>query len=186
MGYGGSYFPKELESFVYTSSETGERFKLLEEVTATIENRFLSDSQSYCPSDRKREKSSIGEKKLFPFNIDDLCDAKSADLWCFLLDAGAQLRSYDPVSVANAKLIIGEKNIDYFKDTCCAAKGADAIVIVTEWREFTHLGLGSLGKSLSEAVIFDERNIYSPDEVPRAEIECHCIGRRTAYPSEGS
>ena len=79
-------------------------------------------------------------------------------------------------------MIIGEEGIDYCKGAYDAAKGADAVVIVTEWREFIQLDLNRLAESLTEAVIFDGRNIYTPDEVTRAGIEYHCIGRPTAYP----
>lgn len=192
LGYGGSCFRKDLESFVDTSSEHGERFKLLEEVIAINENRVprLVNRIIHRIGDGKNrplEKKTVAISALaFKPNTDDMRDAKNVELCRLLLDVGAHLRAYDPVSVANVKLIIGEKNINHSKNAYSAAKGADAIVIVTEWREFTHLDLGRLGKSLTEAVMFDGQNIYPPDEVTRAGIEYHCIGQPTAYPSESS
>jgi UDPglucose 6-dehydrogenase len=189
LGYGGSCFPKDLESFVYTSNEFGARFKLLEEVVAInddrvprLVNRIIH--RIGVGGDRPLKKKTVAILGLaFKPDTDDMREAKSVKLCRLLMDAGAHLRAYDPISTANAKMIIGEEGIDYCKGAYDAAKGADAVVIVTEWREFIQLDLDRLGESLTEAVIFDGRNIYTPDEVTRAGIEYHCIGRPTAYPS---
>ncbi|MEE9257159.1 MAG: UDP-glucose/GDP-mannose dehydrogenase family protein [bacterium] len=191
LGYGGSCFPKDLESLIHTSIELGARFRLLEEVTAVNEDRVSRFAgrivERLGEGTGRLEGKTIAILGLaFKPDTDDMREAKSVEICRYLLGAGARLRAYDPIAAGNARKILGEEGIDYCKGVYDAAEGADAAVIVTEWREFIQLNLGRLRDALREPIIFDGRNIYSPEQVARAGIEYHSIGRPTAFPGEGA
>ncbi|MDA1000895.1 MAG: UDP binding domain-containing protein, partial [bacterium] len=115
-------------------------------------------------------------------DTDDMREAKSIEICRLLRAAGARLHLYDPVAMENAKRIIGEDGIIYHANAYDAASGADAAVIVTEWREFSQLDLRRLKSSLKTPILFDGRNIYSLEKVARAGIEYHSIGRPSYFP----
>ncbi len=192
LGYGGSCFPKDVDSLIHTSIELGAPFGILQQVA--------DENAARVPRLAERIVQRIGGESNPPLsgrilavlglsfkpNTDDMRDAKSIELCQMLLKAGARLRAYDPVAMENARAIIGEEGITYCKSAYEAAEGADAAVFVTEWREFIQLDLHRLREALRQPIVFDGRNIYSPDEMSSAGIEYHCIGRGTPSPVENS
>jgi len=190
LGYGGSCFPKDIDSLIHMAEKYGTGFGILQEVVVINENRIARFV------DRIVERVGVGGDKpllgktiavlglAFKPETDDIREAKSVPLCNMLLEAGAKLRAYDPIATENAKKVLGENNIEYCRGAYHAAQGADSIVIVTEWREFIQLDLGRIRDALNEPIIFDGRNIYVPEQVAQEGIEYHCIGRSPTLPKQ--
>jgi UDPglucose 6-dehydrogenase len=111
----------------------------------------------------------------FKPNTDDMRDAPSIAIVQTLLDAGASVRAYDPEGMAIAKGIMPD--VTYCADAYEAAKGADAVAIVTEWDVFRALDLKRLGEAMNAKVLVDLRNIYSPAEIARTGFSYSSVGR---------
>jgi UDPglucose 6-dehydrogenase len=113
----------------------------------------------------------------FKPQTDDIREAPSAVIISSLLKEGAKVRVHDPAAMPNAKKVYGSK-IKYSKSAYSALKGADALVVVTEWNEFRRLDLNSIKSLMRTPVIFDGRNIYDPDEVREAGFVYYGVGRK--------
>jgi UDPglucose 6-dehydrogenase len=111
----------------------------------------------------------------FKPNTDDMREAPSIDVITALQDAGARIRAYDPEGMQAARAMLTD--VDYARDAYDCARGADALVIVTEWDLFRALDLRRLKAALSEPVVVDLRNIYRPDEMRRQGFTYVSIGR---------
>jgi UDPglucose 6-dehydrogenase len=111
----------------------------------------------------------------FKPNTNDLRDAPSLYIINKLLRAGAKIRAYDPVAMKDAKKIVPK--ITCCKDAYDAAKGTDAIVIVTEWNQFRNLDLIRIKNLAKEEFFFDLRNIYEPDKVRKMGFKYYSVGR---------
>jgi UDPglucose 6-dehydrogenase len=111
----------------------------------------------------------------FKPNTDDMRDAPSIAIVQTLLDAGASIRAYDPEGMEIAKGLMPD--VTYCRDAYEAARGADAVAIVTEWNEFRALDLKRLGQEMKARVLVDLRNIYSPAEIARTDFVYSSIGR---------
>jgi len=192
LGYGGSCFPKDVDSLLHTSQDFGAPFEILTSVTAENDSRVPRFAQRVIDrlsngGPRPLSGRSIAILGLaFKPDTDDMREAKSVEICSLLQKAGAALRAYDPVAVEKAKPIIGEENVEYCRNAYEAVQGADAAVIVTEWREFIQLNLSRLRDAMSQPIIFDGRNIYPPEQVAAAGIEYHSIGRPSAAPKENA
>ena len=116
----------------------------------------------------------------FKPNTDDMREAASRVLIADLLAAGATVKAYDPVAMLEAKRIFNDiKGLSYAKSPSLALDNADALVIVTEWKEFRSQDFMQIKQKLKSNIIFDGRNIYDPAVVKNAGIEYHAIGRLT-------
>ena len=114
----------------------------------------------------------------FKPNTDDMREASSRVLIKDLLDAGATVTAYDPVAMDEAKRIFeGESRLSYAKTANGALKGADALVVVTEWKEFRSPDFKYIREALKQPVIIDGRNLYEPQTVKESGLEYGCIGR---------
>jgi UDPglucose 6-dehydrogenase len=111
----------------------------------------------------------------FKPNTDDMREAPSIDIARELIKKGATVRAYDPAAIEKAKRILPE--IDYRRNAQAVAKGADAIIVVTEWNEFKQLDLARLKRSMRRPVVVDGRNIYDPAEMRRLGFVYRGIGR---------
>jgi UDPglucose 6-dehydrogenase len=115
----------------------------------------------------------------FKPNTDDMREAPSRPLIESLLSRGASVVAYDPVAIPEARRTFGTNpGISYADSPLSALDEADALIIVTEWTEFRSPDFQALRSRLKEAVIFDGRNLYEPEEVRRHGLEYHSIGRR--------
>jgi UDPglucose 6-dehydrogenase len=115
----------------------------------------------------------------FKPNTDDMREAPSLVLIADLLARGASIRAYDPVARHEARRILGENpRISYASTPMAALDGADALAIVTEWKEFRSPDFAAIKSTLKEPVIFDGRNLYDPATPRRAGLEYFAIGRR--------
>ncbi|OGL63597.1 MAG: UDP-glucose 6-dehydrogenase [Candidatus Tectomicrobia bacterium RIFCSPLOWO2_12_FULL_69_37] len=190
LGYGGSCFPKDVDSLMYTSREFGTPFEILKSVAAENDSRVPRFAQRIVERLGTGAPAPLAGRRIailglaFKPDTDDMREAKSVEICSRLRQAGASLRTYDPVATEKARPLIGEENVEYCRNAYEAAQGADAAVIVTEWREFIQLNLARLRDAMSQPIIFDGRNIYTPAQVAAAGIEYHSIGRPSVGPRE--
>jgi UDPglucose 6-dehydrogenase len=190
LGYGGSCFPKDVESLLHTSDELGAPFPLLQEVMQINAERVpqfvnriverITENGTRSPTDMILAILGLSFKP----ETDDMREAKSIEMCRLLREKGARLRAYDPIATENAKTMIGTRGIEYCNSAYEAAEGADAAVIVTEWREFKQLNLKRLRSILRQPILFDGRNIYTFEQIRAAIIEYHGIGRPVIYETE--
>ena len=180
-GYGGSCFPKDVQALIRTSDENGLKLKVLQAV------EDANDAQKHVLLDKitKRFGSDLKGKNFavwglaFKPNTDDMRAASSRVLIKGLWDMGATVTAYDPVAMNEAKRIFGdESRLTYAETPAAALKGADALVIVTEWKEFRAPNFDAMKADLKNPVVFDGRNLYNPSQMREREIEYFAIGRR--------
>jgi UDPglucose 6-dehydrogenase len=180
-GYGGSCFPKDVQALERTAREAGQKLKVLQ----AVEDANEAQKKVLTEKIVKR----FGEKldgKVFALwglafkpNTDDMREAPSRVLIADLLARGATVRAYDPVAMHETQRIFGsEPRIAYADSPMAALDGADALAIVTEWKEFRAPDFGAMKSKLKSAVVFDGRNLYEPAHPRAAGLEYHAIGRQ--------
>lgn len=164
VGYGGSCLPKDVLAFIAIASHFGYDFELLRAVdsinNSQIEN-FISKVRIALGAEESKSKNLQGKKLTvlglaFKPNTDDMRDAPSVKIINHLLTLGAQVVAYDPQAQQNAQKILPQ--IKYAKDPYDALKDADAMLLVTEWSQFTTLDLKKVKKLLKKPIIIDGRN----------------------------
>ncbi len=114
----------------------------------------------------------------FKPNTDDMREASSRRLLAQLWEAGATVRAYDPEATEEARRIFGEReDLVFCEHAYDALEGADALVVVTEWKQFRSPDFARLREMLNDAVVFDGRNLYDPQEIEAAGLAYYGIGR---------
>lgn len=180
-GYGGSCFPKDVKALIKTAGEHGNSLRVL---TAVEE---ANDAQKHVLIDKivARFGDDLSGKRFamwglaFKPNTDDMRDAPSRVIIAELFKRGATVTAYDPVSMLESERIFGdETRLTYAGRPKSALEGADALVIVTEWKEFRSPDFDVIKSRLRTPVIFDGRNMYDPALVRAQGIEYFGIGRR--------
>jgi UDPglucose 6-dehydrogenase len=183
LGYGGSCFPKDAESLVHTAGALGYDFALLRSVIEINRDRSRHFVGMIARALGALETRTIAVLGLaFKPNTDDMREAKSLEIITQLLEAGATVRTYDPVAMDNARKILPTV-VEYADSPYDAAKGADAVALVTEWNEFKFLDLERLRSVMRRPVIFDGRNLWEPERMRRLGFTYHSVGRRLAHPA---
>ena len=176
-GFGGSCFPKDTRALVKTALDHDVPLRIVEAVLAVNDNRkrAMARKVSSALGGNLRGKT-IGLLGLtFKPDTDDMREAPSIPLVTGLLDLGAKVRAYDPAGMEQAK---GElPDITYCEDPYAVAKDADALVIVTEWRQFRALDLKRLKRDMANPVMVDLRNIYRRDEMEALGFTYESVGR---------
>ncbi|MDR7376887.1 UDPglucose 6-dehydrogenase [Rhodoferax ferrireducens] len=180
-GYGGSCFPKDVKALIKTAAtDAGIDMKVLNAVEAA------NDAQKHVLGAKVKARfgGDLAGKHFalwglaFKANTDDMREATSREVIKDLLDAGATVTAYDPVAIAEAKHCFpNEPRITYADSQSAALDNADALVIVTEWKEFRSPDFNSLKAKLKHPLIFDGRNMYDPKLVRAMGIEYLAIGR---------
>ncbi len=179
-GYGGSCFPKDVKALIKTAlDDAGIGLKVL---TAVEE---ANDAQKHVLTQKiqKRFGNLTGRHFAlwglsFKPNTDDMREAPSRELIADLFAAGATVTAYDPVAMDETRRIYGdEPRLRYAEQPMAALAGADALIIVTEWKEFRSPDFPSIKQALNHPVIFDGRNLYDPKFVRGMGIEYFAIGR---------
>jgi UDPglucose 6-dehydrogenase len=179
-GYGGSCFPKDVTALIRTGEENGIELKVV---------RAVEDAN-------ERQKSVIAEKVARRFgenlkgrrfalwglafkpNTDDMREAPSRVVIAALVERGAQVVAYDPVAMPEARHVYeGNGAVTFADDAMAAVHGADALVIITEWKAFRSPDFGAVKRALKAPVIFDGRNLYEPSVVRGHGLEYYPIGR---------
>ena len=181
VGYGGSCFPKDVRALQFTAQRAGTPLKVLGAVEAANEaqKRVLVDKIiARFGDDLSRCRFALWGLAFKP-NTDDMREAPSRVIIDALLHHGATISAYDPVAIEEAKRVLGDvRRLSFAANPLAACEGADALVVVTEWKEFRSPDFDLLRRHLRQPVIFDGRNLYEPDVVRDAGFEHFSMGRR--------
>jgi UDPglucose 6-dehydrogenase len=179
IGYGGSCFPKDVKALAFTALATDYDFQLVNTVMKVNDRQkkvLGGKVKNYFGSDLSGFTFAVWGLAFKP-ETDDIRDAPSLDLIKELLEAGAQLRVFDPEAMANVKNILGDK-IYYAADQYDAVKGASAVIIVTEWSEFRNPDFDRIYEQLKHPAIFDGRNVYALEKMEGLGFYYESIGRK--------
>ena len=179
-GYGGSCFPKDVKALIHTADEAGRGLQVLRAVESAndAQKRVLIEKivQRFGEDLSGRRFALWG--LAFKPNTDDMREAPSRVVIAELLARGASVCAYDPVAMAEARRVLaGSDGLSFADSAMGALTDADALVIVTEWKEFRSPDFERIKAVLRQPVVFDGRNIFSPSLVQAAGIEYHPIGR---------
>ena len=176
IGYGGSCFPKDIDAFINIAKKSGYDFQMLKAVREINEYQKKDILKKIKDALWIIKDKQIGILGLsFKPNTDDLRSAASIDIIKGLQAEGAKIRAYDPQSMEKAKEIFSA--VKFCKDAYETAKGADCLVIVTEWNQFKELDLAKIKKLMRQPVIVDGRNIYDPQAMKKNDFRYTGIGR---------
>lgn len=177
VGYGGSCFPKDVQAMIRTAEEYNSELNILPAVEAV--NR--KQRELLAEKVIKRFKKNLKNRTIavwglsFKPNTDDMREAPSIVIINKLLKRGAKIKAYDPVAMDNAKKEFGNR-VSYGKDNYDVLKGADALMVVTEWSEFRRPNYEKMLKLMKTPIIFDGRNIYTSRKIKEMGFECYGIG----------
>jgi UDPglucose 6-dehydrogenase len=162
IGYGGSCFPKDVKALVRTGTENGYQLRILQSVEDVNEDQkhvLFEKVKEHFDGKLQGKRFAMWGLSFKP-DTNDMREAPSLVICEQLLAAGATVCAYDPVAMDESRHVIGDK-IDYSQDAYAALEGADALLLVTEWREFRVPDWDQVKKALKQPVVFDGRNIYS-------------------------
>jgi len=177
IGYGGSCFPKDVAAFQSVARACGSRWNLLEEVSKINQEqiaRFLKKVRSALGTLRGKRIAALG--LAFKGGTDDIRESPAINVILGLLAEGCKVTVFDPAAMEKAKEVL-ENNVKYARDAYAAADNADALVILTEWKEFAALDLNRLRRLLAVPLVLDGRNLYSPETMSQAGLTYHSVGR---------
>ena len=180
-GYGGSCFPKDVKALIKTASDYGYPMRVLQAVESVNADQKLilyNKLVNYYGGD---ESQLLGKTVAmwglaFKPETDDMREAPSLVLIDLLLKAGVNVKVYDPVAMYECRRRIGD-TVYYAKNMYDAATDADALMLVTEWKEFRIPNTETLSQKMSGRLILDGRNILDAEELNQAGFEYHCIGK---------
>lgn len=176
-GYGGSCFPKDVKALIGTAAEHGYNMQIINAVENVNEEQkkiVFYKLKAALGSDLKDKTIALWGLAFKP-GTDDIREAPSIEIINLLLEAGAKIRTFDPVAMDGIKAIYGDK-IEYCNDIYSAANGADAVALITEWKEFRIPNWETLRDVMNGNVIVDGRNIYDMEEVCKEGFEYFGIG----------
>jgi UDPglucose 6-dehydrogenase len=180
-GYGGSCFPKDVQALIKTAAENDIKLKVLSSVEDANEAQkqvLLTKIKARFGTDLKGKNFAVWGLAFKP-NTDDMRAASSRTLIEGLWELGATVTAYDPVAMQESRRIYGdEPRLTYAENHMSTLDGADALVIVTEWKEFRVPQFEEIKAKLKSPVIFDGRNLYVPAQVRSHGLEYFAIGRR--------
>lgn len=177
-GYGGSCFPKDVKALIKTAEKNGYNMSVLKAVEEVNENQkhvLFNKLLKYYGGDLKGKTIAMWGLAFKP-ETDDMREATSLVTISLLLDAGCTVRVYDPVAMNECHRRIGEK-VYYATDMYDAVLDADALLMLTEWKQFRLPSWGVVSKSMKNPLIIDGRNIYDAEELKQNGFEYYCIGR---------
>ena len=178
-GYGGSCFPKDVKALMKTAADSGYQMRILEAVEAVNEEQksiLFRKLVKHFNGDIKGKRIALWGLAFKP-ETDDMREAPSLVLIEKLRNAGCLVSAYDPVAIPEAQRRLPEDVISYVKDIYEAVIDADALLLVTEWKEFRMPSWSVIKKLMATPLILDGRNIYDKAELEEAGFIYHCIGR---------
>ncbi len=177
IGYGGSCFPKDVAAFRAVTREFGYEFPLLDEIKRINEGqqiRFIRKVRSALGTIKGKRLGVLG--LAFKDGTDDVRESPAIKVIEQLLEEKCQITAFDPAAMDRARQIL-DNRITYAKDSYTAATGADALLVLTEWKEFVNLDLARIKRLLRTPIVVDGRNIFSQSEMADAGLNYHSIGR---------
>lgn len=177
-GYGGSCFPKDVKALIKTAEKNGYNMKVLkavEEVNETQKGILFKKLLEYYQNDLKGKKIAIWGLAFKP-ETDDMREATSLVMIQKLTEAGCKVKVYDPIAINECKRRIGNA-VEYATDMYDAVLNADALLLLTEWKQFRMPSWGVVKKTMNQAVLIDGRNIYEEQEMKEIGFDYMCIGK---------
>jgi UDPglucose 6-dehydrogenase len=177
VGYGGSCFPKDVKALVRSSRDKGYEFRILEAVEAVNDSqklRLVCKMQAHFGELKGRTIALWG--LAFKPRTDDMREAPAISIANRLLELGAAVRAYDPEANGTAHRLFGDR-IALCEKSYDAVTGADALAVVTEWNEFREPDFKRVKQLLKSPIVFDGRNIYSPEQMRALGFTYFSIGR---------
>ncbi len=183
-GYGGSCFPKDVQALARTAEQCGYQTRVLDAVEAVNEAQkghlyaLVQRHYDVGEDEGVRGKTFAVWGLAFKPNTDDMREAPSRKLLAQLWEGGARVRAYDPEAHKEARRLFGEReDLVLCGSAGEALEGADALVVVTEWKQFRSPDFEAMKAALGDGVVFDGRNLYDPAEVEEAGLQYYGIGR---------
>ncbi|HEX6773917.1 MAG TPA: UDP-glucose/GDP-mannose dehydrogenase family protein [Acidobacteriaceae bacterium] len=185
IGYGGSCFPKDVAAFRYVAEQLSVDFGILSEVEKINEQqkqRFFNKVRSALWTFRGKRLAVLG--LAFKGGTDDVRESPAFDIIRMLLAEGCTIVAYDPAAMERAKVELPSgPSMQYSEDIYAAAKGADALLILSDWAEFGELDLERLQEVLHYPIVIDGRNLYDPKEMLERGFTYLSVGRPAMYPA---
>lgn len=178
-GYGGSCFPKDVKALIQTARQQGYEMRVLqavEEVNERQKSVLFQKLSSHFGGDLKGKTVALWGL-AFKAETDDMREATSLVIIRQLLDAGCKVRVFDPVAMNECRRRLGDA-VTYAKDMYDAALGADALLLLTEWKQFRLPSWEVVRRTMNQPVVFDGRNIYDPEELRAGGFHYSSIGRQ--------
>ena len=177
-GYGGSCFPKDVKALIRTAEKAGYTMRVLkavEEVNERQKTVLFRKLEHYYGSALKGKTVAVWGLAFKP-ETDDMREATSLVTIRLLLEAGCRVRVYDPVAMDECSRRIGNA-VEYAADMYDATLNADALLLLTEWKQFRLPSWGVIKKSMNRPLVIDGRNIYDAQEMKNLGFEYYCIGK---------
>ena len=185
IGYGGSCFPKDVAAFRYVAEQLSVDFDILSEVEKINEQqkrRFFNKVRSALWTFRGKRLAVLG--LAFKGGTDDVRESPAFDIIRMLLAEGCSIVAHDPAAAERAKIDLPPSpSMQYADDAYVAAKDADALLILSDWREFGELDLDRLHAALRFPIVIDGRNLYEPQEMLEHGFTYLSVGRPAMYPA---
>ena len=177
-GYGGSCFPKDVKALIKTADDMGYNLQVLKAVenVNALQKKVVFDKLCKIYGKEQLSKKTVAIWGLaFKPDTDDMRDSTALVVIDLLLKAGCTIKVYDPVAMDECKRRIGD-TVHYCKDMYDAAMGADAILLITEWKEFRLPSWDVVSKIMNKPLLIDGRNIFDRSELESVGFEYYCIG----------
>lgn len=186
LGYGGSCFPKDVAAFHWVAQQRGVDFQLLQEVRKINEAQkdvFFNKVLSALWTLRGKRLAALG--LAFKGDTDDVRESPAIDVIRRLLEAGATVTVYDPAAMERAQAVLPpSEKLRYAADLYQAAKDADAVLILTDWKEFAAIDLVRLNQAVRFPIVIDGRNLYKPQEMLDHGFTYLSVGRPASYQAQ--
>jgi UDPglucose 6-dehydrogenase len=182
-GWGGSCFPKDIQALIHAGHAQGLGMPLLQAVSAVNDHhkRLLADKVVQRFGEDLRGRTFALWGLAFKPDTDDMRNAPSRVVAAELARRGARIRAYDPAAMEEARRALqGIESLSLVPSPSAALEDADALLVVTEWKEFRNPDFDAIRTTLRQPVIFDGRNLYDPAHLRRLGIEYHSVGRPPA------
>ena len=184
IGYGGSCFPKDVLAFQAVAENCSYKFGLLKEVmriNTEQRQRFLNKVRSALWTIRGKKLGVLG--LAFKGETDDVRESPAIEIIKWLMAEGASIRAFDPAATEKAQEILPKEGIVYAQNAYDAARGSDALLILTEWKEFASLNLNRMRGLLKYPIVVDGRNLYDPRIAAQEGLIYYSVGRAVAVPA---
>ncbi len=178
IGYGGSCFPKDTQALIQIAGMVDYDFRLLKSVV-----QVNQDQRFHVIHKLEEALGSLTGKTIaiwglaFKPDTDDVRDAPAIDIIQHLSDAGAVIKAYDPIATANFRKEVDAASISWEENPLHAAEGADALCVLTEWKEFAHIDLAELAEVMKDPIMIDGRNLYSAEQIQASNLQYYSVGR---------